>query len=159
MLLAFVNWSLVIYYQVQKEIRASSYNKKPHHFLLENCKPESWWILWVAPCPTPTKFAEQNHIMHSRRLYCGFNANASKDSDFIKNLCRSFLSCVSFSTSYQQRPPKTLRWIFSSDWHLHPETGNQVEPGQHFEWVWCFNEPIKYYPTSDYNRVTQQLNG
>jgi mannose/cellobiose epimerase-like protein (N-acyl-D-glucosamine 2-epimerase family) len=150
--LAFVLLAFSHYYQVTKDDRALQYMKKTHHFLLENMQAESGGFYESHPVDT-NQIRRQNPHMH---LLEGYIAafNTTLDSDY-KDTIRSLLS-LSLQHFYH-KDTKTLREFFSSDWHLHPETGNQVEPGHHFEWVWLLYEANKILPNSDYTELAQQL--
>jgi mannose-6-phosphate isomerase len=45
-----------------------------------------------------------------------------------------------FLDRFYDRPTGTLGEFFSADWQPHPERGNIVEAGHHYEWVWLLHK-------------------
>jgi len=150
--LAFVLLAFSHYYKTTKDDRALHYMKKTHQFLLANMQAESGGYYESYPVDTK-QIRRQNPHMH---LLEGYIAafETTKDDDY-KDTIQSLLSLA--LEHFYNKKNKTLGEFFDANWHLHPETGNQVEPGHHFEWVWLLYQANKILPNSDYTDLAQQL--
>jgi mannose-6-phosphate isomerase len=78
----------------------------------------------------------------------------TQDQDYKKTI-ESLLS-LAFEHFYDKNT-KTLKEFFTKDWDNDPATGNQVEPGHHFEWVWLLYQANRLLPNPDYTDLAQQL--
>ncbi len=79
---------------------------------------------------------QQNPHMHLFEAciicYRNFNDNVWKErADWLFHL---------FKTYFWQEKHNSLIEFFTEDWQLHPEKGNHVDPGHHFEWCWLLGE-------------------
>ena len=150
--LAFILLSFSHYYAVTSDDRALQFMKKTHRFLLENMQAEYGGFFESYPVDSK-QVRRQNPHMH---LLEGYVAafKATHDEEY-KEAIQSLLS-LSLKHFYHKET-KTLREFFSTDWSLDPKTGNQVEPGHHFEWVWLLFQANKILPNSEYTDLAQQL--
>ncbi|MGO2513181.1 AGE family epimerase/isomerase [Marinomonas polaris] len=150
--LAFVLLSFSHYYKATKDDRALIFMKKTHLFLLDNMRALSGGFYESYPVDT-RQIRRQNPHMH---LLEGYVAafNTTNDDDY-KEAIQSLLSLA--LERFYHKETKTLREFFSADWSIDPQTGNQVEPGHHFEWVWLLFQANKIIPNSDYTDLAQQL--
>ena len=150
--LAFVLLSFSHYYAVTNDDRALKFMKKTHRFLLENMQSESGGFFESYPVDIK-QVRRQNPHMH---LLEGYIAafEATHDEEY-RNTVQYLLS-LSLKHFYHKET-KTLREFFSTDWSLDPETGHQVEPGHHFEWVWLLFQANKIVPSLEYTDLAQQL--
>lgn len=84
------------------------------------------------PVATPRR---QNPHMH---LLEGFLAlyDATGDSRYAEHADRIF---ELFTHRFFDAERGTLGEFFTDDWTPHPETGQLVEPGHHFEWTWLLH--------------------
>lgn len=150
--LAFVLLSFSHYYQVTQDKQALHYMKVTHRFLLENMQAKNGGFYEAYPIDTK-QVRRQNPHMH---LLEGYIAafNTTQDEEY-KEIIESLLTLA--LERFYDKKTKTLRELFSSDWEPHSTTGNQVEPGHHFEWVWLLYQANKILPNPDYTDLAQQL--
>ncbi|ETX10932.1 phosphomannose isomerase [Marinomonas ushuaiensis DSM 15871] len=150
--LAFVLLSFSHYYQVTQDKRALDYMKDSHHFLTEHMQAESGGFYEAYPINSD-QVRRQNPHMHLLEGYISA-FNITQDEEY-KETIKSLLTLA--LERFYDKKTKTLREFFSEDWKHHPTTGNQVEPGHHFEWVWLLYEANKIIPNTDYTDLAQHL--
>jgi mannose-6-phosphate isomerase len=150
--LAFVLLSFSHYYQVTQDEKALHYMKETHRFLLKNMQAKTGGFHETFPVDVQ-EIRRQNPHMH---LLEGYIAafNTTQDEEY-KDIITSLLTLA--LERFYDKGTKTLREFFSSDWKPHSTTGNQVEPGHHFEWVWLLYEANKIVPNTDYTDLAQHL--
>lgn len=150
--LAFVLLAFSHYYKVTRDERALVYIKKTHLFLLENMQAESGGFYESYPIDFK-QIRRQNPHMHLLEGYIAAY-EITQDQDYKKTI-ESLLS-LAFEHFYDKNT-KTLNEFFTKDWDNDPATGNQVEPGHHFEWVWLLYQANRLLPNPDYTDLAQQL--
>jgi mannose/cellobiose epimerase-like protein (N-acyl-D-glucosamine 2-epimerase family) len=83
---------------------------------------------------------EQNPHMHllEALLWC-WNSGIQFDGieNDISDLVTMLLDC------FFDNETGTLTEVFSEDWTPHPNGGERIEPGHHFEWVWLLSMVIR----------------
>lgn len=150
--LAFVLLSFSHYYQVTQDDKALHYMKETHRFLLKNMQAATGGFYEAYPIDM-NQVRRQNPHMHLLEGYiAAFNTTQDKE---YKEIIESLLTLV--VERFYDKKTKTLREFFSSNWKLHLTTGNQVEPGHHFEWVWLLYEANKIVPNTDHTDLAQDL--
>ncbi|MEO9273587.1 AGE family epimerase/isomerase [Marinomonas sp. 5E14-1] len=150
--LAFVLLSFSYYYQVTQNKKALHYIEKTHHFLIANMQASTGGFYESYPIDI-NQTRRQNPHMHLLEGYiAAFNITQNED---YKNAIKSLLTLA--LERFYDKKNKTLREFFNSDWTLDTKTGNQVEPGHHFEWVWLLYEANKITPNTDYTDLAQHL--
>ncbi|REG87002.1 AGE family epimerase/isomerase [Marinomonas pollencensis] len=150
--LAFVLLSFSHYYTLTKDPRALSLMHKTHIFLMENMQAASGGFYEAFPVD-PEQLRRQNPHMHLLEGYIAAY-DATQDDTYKAQI--SALLKLALKHFYDKKT-KTLREFFTLDWHPHPTTGNQVEPGHHFEWVWLLFQANRILPNSEYTELAQQL--
>ncbi|MGO3345101.1 MAG: AGE family epimerase/isomerase [Marinomonas sp.] len=150
--LAFVLLSFSHYYSITKDQRALTLMKKTHQFLARNMQANSGGFYESFPIDT-TQVRRQNPHMH---LLEGYIAAYQVTKDDIYKTQIVELLTLALDHFYDKKT-KTLREFFTSDWEIDPETGNQVEPGHHFEWVWLLYQANNLLPNPDYIDLAQHL--
>ena len=150
--LAFVLLSFSHYYAVTNDDRALKFMKKTHRFLLENMQSESGGFFESYPVDIKQVRRQNPHMQLLEGYIAAFET--THDEEY-KEAIQSLLS-LSLKHFYHKET-KTLREFFSTDWSLDPETGHQVEPGHHFEWVWLLFQANKIVPSLEYTDLAQQL--
>lgn len=150
--IAFVLLAFSHYYKATNDERAIQYMKKTHQFLLDNMQAESGGFYESYPVDDK-QIRRQNPHMH---LLEGYVAafEATQDEEY-KEAIQTLLSIA--LEHFYHKETKTLREFFSADWSLDPQTGHQVEPGHHLEWVWLLYQANKIIPNTDYTDLAQQL--
>ena len=150
--LAFVLLSFSYYYQVTKNDKALHYMKETHCFLLKSMQAKTGGFHESFPVDMQ-EIRRQNPHMHLLEGYiAAFNSTQDKE---YKEIIESLLTLT--LERFYDKKTHTLREFFSSDWKSHSVTGNQVEPGHHFEWVWLLYEANKIIPNTDYTDLAQHL--
>ena len=150
--LAFVLLAFSHYYKVTKDDRALSYMKKTHLFLMENMQAESGGFYESYPVDDK-QVRRQNPHMHLLEGY--LSAFVVTQEQEYKATIESLLS-LAFEHFYDKKS-QTLKEFFTKDWQQDPSTGNQVEPGHHFEWVWLLYQANQLIPNTDYTDLAQKL--
>ncbi|MBJ7536843.1 AGE family epimerase/isomerase [Marinomonas transparens] len=150
--LAFVLLSFSHYFQATGDDQALPYMKLTHQFLEEKMQAQSGGFYEAFPVDV-TQVRRQNPHMHLLEGYIAV-FNATQD-DTYKQAIQSLLS-LALEHFYDSKT-KALREFFTSDWKAHPEIGNQVEPGHHFEWVWLLYQANKILPNTSYIELAQHL--
>lgn len=150
--LAFVLLSFSHYFMATKDEHALTYMKQTHRFLLDTMQAKSGGFFESYPVDA-SQIRRQNPHMHLLEGYiAAFNVT---HDDAYKQTIQSLLD-LTFAHFYDKKS-KTLREFFTSDWQPDPDTGNQVEPGHHFEWVWLLYQANTILPNADYTDLAQQL--
>jgi len=150
--LAFILLSFSYYYQFSQDERALPYMEKTHHFLLANMTAQTGGFYESFPVDEK-QTRRQNPHMHLLEGYiAAFNATGANN---YKDIIRSLLDLA--LEHFYHKKSQTLREFFTTDWQPDPNTGHQVEPGHHFEWVWLLYQANAILPNSDYTDLAQQL--
>ena len=150
--LAFVLLSFSHYYTITKDQRALDLMKKTHLFLMTHMQAASGGFYEAFPVD-PAQLRRQNPHMHLLEGYIA--AYEATQDDTYKEQVSALLTLA--LAHFYDKKTKTLREFFTLDWQTHPETGHQVEPGHHFEWVWLLFQANKILPNSDYTELAQHL--
>lgn len=150
--LAFVLLSFSFYYRVTKDKRAIEYITKTHQFLFDNMLSANGGFFESYPIDK-TQTRRQNPHMHLLEGYIA--AYEATQQEEYKDAIAMLLSLV--EAHFFDKKNKTLREFYTADWQWHPETGHQVEPGHHFEWVWLLYKANNILPNTEYTDIAQQL--
>ncbi|BFM49350.1 AGE family epimerase/isomerase [Marinomonas sp. THO17] len=150
--LAFVLLSFSFYYRVTKDKRALEYIAKTHYFLHDKMAASNGGFFESYPI-NKEQIRRQNPHMHLLEGYIA--AYEATQQNEYKDAIAMLLSLV--EAHFFDKKNKTLREFYTPDWQWHPETGHQVEPGHHFEWVWLLYKANTILPNTEYTDIAQQL--
>lgn len=150
--LAFILLSFSHYYQVSGDERAIDMMEKTHHFLSDNMQADAGGFYEAYPVDE-SQIRRQNPHMHLLEGYIAAY-QATKNTLYKEQIQR--LLNLALEHFYDKKT-KTLREFFTNDWQADPETGNQVEPGHHFEWVWLLYQANNICPNPEYTDLAQNL--
>ncbi|GAB3480799.1 AGE family epimerase/isomerase [Marinomonas epiphytica] len=150
--LAFILLSFSHYYQVSNDQRAISLMKDTHHFLVEKMSAPSGGFYEAYPVDTQ-QVRRQNPHMHLLEGYIA--AFQTTQDEAYKTVIQSLLELA--LEHFYDKESKSLLEFFQADWKPDPQTGHQVEPGHHFEWVWLLYQANKILPNQEYLELAQQL--
>lgn len=154
---AFVLFGLAQYYQASKDIAAIKLAKKTLEFINSNFKVSQgngYYESLDEHLNPINKVRRQNPHMHLFEA-CLAMYSATEDQDYLTT-ADNILELL--QNHFFDERTSTLGEFFDDDLNSDPITGNIVEPGHHFEWVWLLHKRLSCSQSNKSERIKYLMN-